>query len=186
MEREVIKKKGGGVKKEINPAIIFEFINCSTGSERLYKPFTVMHSMELKCHQSPVSLPYLWLSLQTPSLRENTCRKVSFPCHSVAWLGNAKNRCDGVSTPAPSHRGELVGNTSEMCPCVRLLRGRESIAPELARGGLTSDKPQRCEELVSGVNIICKQLSSYCSFRAVLRSKGSLQSVISPITIKIY
>lgn len=77
-----------------------------------------------------------------------------------------------------------------MCLSAARLQGRESITSLcswwLAWGGLTSDKPQRWEELGSGINIICKQLSSYCSFRAVLRSKGSLQSVISPITIKIY
>lgn len=46
-------------------------------------------------------------------------------------LGNADNNCDGVSSPAPSHCGELVGNLSEMFAPAHLLClwGRESIAP---------------------------------------------------------
>lgn len=84
----------------------------------------------------------------------------------------------------------IVGSWWEIrlkCVSVPVCCGAGTASPpELARGGLTSDKPRWREELVSGINIICKQLSSYCSFRAVLRSKGSLQSVISPITIKIY
>lgn len=93
----------------------------------------------------------------------------------------------GLRLPARRAAGGKPIRNARACP---RLRGRESITPlrpwRLAQGGLPSDKPRWGEELVNGINIICKQLSSHCSFRAVLRSKGSLQSVISPITIKIY
>lgn len=45
-------------------------------------------------------------------------------------LGDADNNCGGVTSPAPSHCGELLGSLSEMCVLAHLLHlwGRESIS----------------------------------------------------------
>lgn len=116
---------------------------------------------------------------------------ISTSCYGLTWECRQQTRwCQySCSQPWRAAGGKPIPNAC-VCPCAVTLQGRESITlpcpRQRAQGALTSDKPQRWEELVSGINIICKQLSSYCSFRAVLRSKGSLQSVISPITIKIY
>jgi len=82
-------------------------------------------------------LLYLWYSLQTPRLWENTCRKVSLPCHGVILLGNANNKHDSASTPAPSHCGGLMGNLSETYAFARLLHGRREgrASPLCSRGG---------------------------------------------------